>query len=102
MVNVGAIFICLKNQALSKSFIQSMIASFSNLQAFNKSQVLKEYSTKVSRLTNDSVTSRQDAVDYPIKQDSIWEKSGHDLPYETTESSSLREEIRHAGKDKLN
>lgn len=61
-----------------------------------------ESSTKVNRLTNDSITSRQDAVDYPIKQDSIWEKGGHDLPYEATESSSLRREIRHASKDKLN
>lgn len=71
---------------------------------FNKSQGLldPEHSTKVSRLTNDGVTSRQDAVDYPIKQDSIWEKSGHDLPYEAAKSSSLRREIRHAGEDKLN
>lgn len=31
------------------------------------------YSTKLGRLTNHSITSRQDAVDYPIKQDSIGE-----------------------------
>lgn len=61
-----------------------------------------DHSTKVSRLTNDGVTSGQDAVDYPIKQDSIWEKSGHDLPNEAAESSSLRREIRHAGINKFN
>lgn len=56
---------------------------------------------KNRRLTDDGVTSRQYAVDYPIKQYSIWEKSGHDLPDEATESSSLRRKIRRAVEDKL-
>lgn len=101
MVNVGAIFNLFIHLL---SIIQGIISCFSNLQVFSKSQSLwePEYSTVVSGLTDDSVTSRQDAVDYPIKQDSIWEKSGHDLSYKATKSSSLRREIRHAGKDKLN
>lgn len=47
---------------------------------------------RLGRLTDDGVTSRQDAVNYPIKQNSIREQSGHDLPDESTESSSLRGE----------
>jgi len=57
---------------------------------------------KVKRLTNDSVAPWQDTIDYPIEQYSIWEKSGHDLPDQATESSSLSRKIKHAGEDKLN
>lgn len=69
---------------------------FSTLQVFIKSQGLWELerSGKISRPTNDSVASWQDSVNYPIKQDSIWEKSGHDLSHKATKSSSLRREIR--------
>lgn len=53
-----------------------------------------ELSANFIRLTYDGVASRQDPVNYPVKQDSVGEERGHDLSYEATKSSSLKREIR--------
>lgn len=47
----------------------------------------KRRGVRTGRPTNDGIAAGQDAVNYPIKQDPVWEEGGHDLPDETTKGS---------------